>query len=95
MLAKTIRVHLFLVFVVAACLVLAVGCGTQYCKESCQDNEDCRSGLKCLDTTKHGRVCIPRECQTCFDRQQRCVWSEDYGDPEEEKRLECGFLRCE
>lgn len=53
------------------------------CKELCADDLDCDAGQSCLSTA-NGLVCLPFECQSCFDDARDCQSDNDT----------CEFFAC-
>ena len=62
-------------------ITLLVGCGgTTACEETCNSDDDCETGLVCLDSSQYGKACLPALCETCFDRGQSCGWETETFD---------------
>jgi hypothetical protein len=45
------------------------------CEEPCNSEVDCNAGEACLTLADVGNVCVPAECQSCFDGGQPCSWN--------------------
>lgn len=58
--------------------------GSDTCKLACSSDGDCSSGEGCFDTTG-GFICLPFECQSCFDQELICY---SYDDT-------CEFSHCD
>jgi hypothetical protein len=46
------------------------------CMLSCVDDDECDAGQRCLDTTD-GALCLPFECDSCFESDGSCLSSYD------------------
>lgn len=86
-----IRLFLTSTALLLFCLLAACGEGTAECKESCETNDDCQTGLVCVDTTRLGQVCAPELCETCLNRGQVC-YTQDQTD--EDGNLTCYSPEC-
>ena len=64
--------------------------GSASCKEACEEDDDCQSGLSCFHVTE-GQRCLPSECDTCFDQGKTCSLDElqEGSDP-----LTCELREC-
>ena len=82
-------------FVVCSCLALAAACGGgASCKEDCSEDSDCELGLACFDTRTEGKLCLPEECNTCFDDHRTCRYSENTDEQADGASAECEMIEC-
>ena len=97
---KTKNIFLFLLlialisFVSTMILTACEGGGTASCNESCDDDDDCQSGLTCFDTIR-GKECLPGGCDVCFDDGRTCYTEENLAEQEEGEEKSCKFVRCQ
>lgn len=56
---------------------------SETCGEPCESAASCDSGEACLEGAA-GHICVPPQCQGCWDAGQYCYW-----------QASCGFDRCE
>ena len=87
-LSQIIRIALLLLT-----MALAAACSTNECKESCEEDGDCGSGLRCYDTTSSGKICLPKSCGGCFDTGNTCTYTSDY-DEDRVPAMKCEFSHC-
>jgi len=73
------------------------GCsnGAASCKESCESDSDCGSGMRCFNTSS-GNQCLPDECNACFDDGSgRCNIEENHAEQQSEgAERTCEFVQC-
>lgn len=63
------------------------------CLDECElGNDQCGIGLACFSTTSRGTVCLPDDCEQCFEFGDSCNYSSDT-KPDSET-LVCGFTGC-
>ena len=76
-------------------VVPALGCaGGASCKESCEEDADCGDGMSCLNTTAHGFICLPGDCQTWYADGKTCQYDENLGEQADGELAECYFREC-
>ncbi|MCA9528351.1 MAG: hypothetical protein KC549_18835 [Myxococcales bacterium] len=70
------------------------GCeGGASCKESCDTNDDCESGLGCFEVIG-GKSCLPAECSNCFESGRTCYSDENLSEQAEGEAAMCEFSHC-
>ncbi|MDD5308784.1 MAG: hypothetical protein PHU25_15830 [Deltaproteobacteria bacterium] len=59
------------------------------CEDKCKENSDCVDGHKCRSVQGwEDKICVPEECDDCWNGGGWCYWSEPDGDGK------CGFNNC-
>ncbi len=91
---KTWMTWAALAIAVAAIAVACTSSGTATCKETCETTDDCASGLTCLSTSTKGKICLPNDCNTCFDNQKSCDYSENLDAQANGEARVCTFSEC-
>jgi|JI102314A1RNA_FD_contig_61_1879527_length_951_multi_2_in_0_out_0_2 hypothetical protein len=88
---RVMAVGVMQMFILAACLP---ACEPEAsCKEACDKDDDCETGLACLATVT-GNLCLPAECTACFESGRTCYHSENLSEQAEGESLMCEFTEC-
>ncbi len=74
--------------------IMAGGCEPLLeCQDECDlENDQCGIGLTCFSTSTNGTICLPDECEQCFEYGDSC--SHETTTKPDSETLVCSFVTC-